>query len=109
MGVTATEVRCGLWFDVKAIGGNTMLTRRTDLLTFAEVRICAFDIETSKEPLQFPNADLGDQVRCLCVAFRVRVGSVASRSRGTVARRTWRKSDVAARASVHLYLGLVHS
>ena len=82
MGVTATEVRCGLWFDVKAIGGNTMLTRRTDLLTFAEVRICAFDIETSKEPLQFPNADLGDQVRCLCVAFRVRVGSVASRSRG---------------------------
>jgi DNA polymerase epsilon subunit 1 len=56
-------VRCGLWFDVKAIGGNIMLSRRTDLLTFAEVRICAFDIETSKEPLQFPNADQGDQVR----------------------------------------------
>lgn len=32
------------------------------LRQFAEVRICAFDIETSKQPLQFPNAVLGDQV-----------------------------------------------
>lgn len=61
-GAGNAEVRCGLWFDVKAVGGNIELTRRKDLLTFAEVRICAFDIETSKEPLQFPNADQGDQV-----------------------------------------------
>ena len=37
------------------------LEQRTDLLQRAEPRICAFDIETTKLPLQFPNADF-DQV-----------------------------------------------
>jgi DNA polymerase epsilon subunit 1 len=33
------------------------LERRTDLLQRAEVRVCAFDIETTKLPLKFPDAD----------------------------------------------------
>lgn len=37
------------------------LEHRPHLLQRAEPRICAFDIETTKLPLQFPNADY-DQV-----------------------------------------------
>ena len=42
--------------------GKLSLERREDLLQRAEPRICAFDIETTKLPLQFPNAE-HDQVR----------------------------------------------
>lgn len=38
------------------------MERREDLLRWAEPRICAFDIETTKLPLQFPNVEY-DQVR----------------------------------------------
>lgn len=34
-----------------------MLEKRTDLLQRAEVHVCAFDIETTKLPLKFPDAD----------------------------------------------------
>ena len=42
--------------------GKVNLERREDLLQRAEPRICAFDIETTKLPLQFPNAE-HDQVQ----------------------------------------------
>lgn len=42
-------------------GGRVTLEQRPDLLQRAEVRICAFDIETTKLPLQFPSAEY-DQV-----------------------------------------------
>ena len=48
----------------------TSLDRRHDLLQRAEPRICAFDIETTKLPLQFPNAEY-DQVLCVCVCVCV--------------------------------------
>ena len=38
------------------------LEQREDLVQRADVRICAFDIETTKLPLQFPNAEF-DQAR----------------------------------------------
>ncbi len=41
--------------------GVTSLEHRSDLLQRAEPRICAWDIETTKLPLQFPNAEY-DQV-----------------------------------------------
>lgn len=56
-----TDVRAGHWFTVKASGGKVSMERRTDLLQRAEPRICAFDIETTKLPLQFPNSQY-DQV-----------------------------------------------
>ena len=42
--------------------GKVALERREDLLQRAEARICAFDIETTKLPLQFPNSE-HDQVQ----------------------------------------------
>jgi len=56
-----TDVRCAHWFIVAARGGHISMERRPDLLQRAEPRICAFDIETTKLPLQFPNAEY-DQV-----------------------------------------------
>lgn len=41
--------------------GFVSLERRADLLQRAEPRICAWDIETTKLPLQFPNSEY-DQV-----------------------------------------------
>ncbi|KXZ56812.1 hypothetical protein GPECTOR_1g731 [Gonium pectorale] len=56
-----TDVRVGHWYTVRCREGVTALERRADLLQRAEPRICAFDIETTKLPLQFPNAEY-DQV-----------------------------------------------
>ncbi|WCJ41776.1 DNA polymerase epsilon catalytic subunit A [Euphorbia peplus] len=51
------DIRCGQWYDVSVSSSGVMLEKRTDLLQRAEVRICAFDIETTKLPLKFPDAE----------------------------------------------------
>ena len=56
-----TDVRAGHWFTVTATDGINSISRRADLLTRAEPVICAWDIETTKLPLRFPNAEY-DQV-----------------------------------------------
>ena len=56
-----TEIRVGWWYDVCVKGGGAELVHRPDLVKRGEPRVCAFDIETTKLPLQFPNADY-DQV-----------------------------------------------
>ena len=61
-----TGVRCGYWYDVRAAHGRMGLSWREDLVQRAEPRICAFDIETTKLPLQFPNAEF-DQARSVIV------------------------------------------
>ena len=48
--------------------GKICLEHRPDLIQRAEPRICAFDIETTKLPLQFPNAE-HDQVCWLSKLF----------------------------------------
>lgn len=50
-------MRCGQWYDVSVSSTGVVLERRTDLLQRAEVRVCAFDIETTKLPLKFPDAE----------------------------------------------------
>ncbi|CAM6102738.1 unnamed protein product [Calypogeia fissa] len=50
------DVRCGRWYTVSMESGRVKLEQRTDLLQRAEVRVCAFDIETTKLPLKFPDA-----------------------------------------------------
>eukprot|EP00899_Mesostigma_viride_P020528 jgi/Mesvir1/28477/Mv15897-RA.2 len=50
------EIRCGLWYNVSVADGSARLTHRADLLKRAEIRVCAFDIETTKLPLKFPDA-----------------------------------------------------
>ena len=56
-----TETRCGQWYEVSRALGKVVLSHRADLLLGAEMRVCAFDIECTKLPLQFPNASY-DQV-----------------------------------------------
>ncbi|PSR89873.1 DNA polymerase epsilon catalytic subunit A like [Actinidia chinensis var. chinensis] len=51
------DIRCGQWYDVSVSSTGVMLERRTDLLQRAEVHVCAFDIETTKLPLKFPDAE----------------------------------------------------
>ncbi|KAG2397467.1 DNA polymerase epsilon catalytic subunit [Vigna angularis] len=51
------DIRCGQWYDVGVSNNGVKLEKRTDLLQRAEVRVCAFDIETTKLPLKFPDAD----------------------------------------------------
>ncbi|TYH16062.1 hypothetical protein ES288_A05G088900v1 [Gossypium darwinii] len=44
-------------YHVRFAIDNVTLEKRTDLLQRAEVRVCAFDIETTKLPLKFPDAE----------------------------------------------------
>lgn len=50
-------MRCGQWYNVSVSGSDVLLQRREDLLQRAEVHVCAFDIETTKLPLKFPDAE----------------------------------------------------
>lgn len=52
------DIRVGFWYDVSFHAGNVTLKKREDLLQRAELRIFAFDIETTKLPLKFPDADI---------------------------------------------------
>ncbi|XP_010242612.1 PREDICTED: DNA polymerase epsilon catalytic subunit A-like [Nelumbo nucifera] len=51
------DVRCGQWYDVSISSTGVTLEKRADLLQRAEVHVCAFDIETTKLPLKFPDAE----------------------------------------------------
>ena len=51
------DVRCGQWYTVKVDSSKVTMENRADLLQRAEVHVCAFDIETSKLPLKFPDAE----------------------------------------------------
>ncbi|GMH11122.1 hypothetical protein Nepgr_012963 [Nepenthes gracilis] len=51
------DVRCGQWYNVSVSSRGIMLEKRKDLLQRAEVHVCAFDIETTKLPLKFPDAE----------------------------------------------------
>ncbi|ESQ36065.1 hypothetical protein EUTSA_v10006524mg [Eutrema salsugineum] len=55
------DVRSGQWYNVSISSTDVTLEKRTDLLQRAEVRVCAFDIETTKLPLKFPDAEY-DQI-----------------------------------------------
>lgn len=46
-----------MWYDVSVSSDGIKLERRHDLLQRAEVHVCAFDIETTKLPLKFPDAE----------------------------------------------------
>ncbi|CAI0398250.1 unnamed protein product [Linum tenue] len=51
------DIRSGQWYDVSVSSNGVMLEKRSDLLQRAEVHVCAFDIETTKLPLKFPDAE----------------------------------------------------
>lgn len=82
-------LRSGHWFAASAHEGVVTLTPRTDLIFRGEPRVCAFDIETTKLPLHFPNSE-HDQVRY----FRTRPDAVLQQeSRRGCARCVFRPSS----------------
>lgn len=55
------NIRIGKWYDVYAQQGSIELTEDTKKIAFADPVVLAFDIETTKAPLKFPDAKI-DQV-----------------------------------------------
>lgn len=57
------DIRVGKWYDVEvdSDGGNVTLTERKDKIAFADPVVLAFDIETTKAPLKFPDSSI-DQI-----------------------------------------------
>ncbi|KAJ1965267.1 DNA polymerase epsilon catalytic subunit [Dipsacomyces acuminosporus] len=51
-------IRVGHWYDVRAEAGEITLTHRDDLVQRADPVVLAFDIETTKLPLKFPDASI---------------------------------------------------
>ncbi|VEU20318.1 DEKNAAC101151 [Brettanomyces naardenensis] len=55
------DIRVGKWYDVEADNDHVVLTERKDKIAFADPVVLAFDIETTKAPLKFPDSAI-DQV-----------------------------------------------
>jgi DNA polymerase epsilon subunit 1 len=51
-------IRCAYWYDVEVKNGQVEMKHKEDMLIRAEPRILAFDIETTKLPLKFPNPEI---------------------------------------------------
>lgn len=58
-----TEIFAGRWYNVKCQGSvlPPIITHRPDLLEWPEPIVFAFDIETTKLPLRFPDS-ASDQI-----------------------------------------------
>ncbi|RKP39877.1 DNA polymerase epsilon catalytic subunit A [Dimargaris cristalligena] len=53
------NIRVGLWYEVKVLtAGEVQIKNRPDLVKRAEPVVLAFDIETTKLPLKFPDASI---------------------------------------------------
>lgn len=52
------DIRVGYWYDVENIDGDVAIKRKTEekYSARASPKICAWDIETTKPPLMFPDA-----------------------------------------------------
>lgn len=50
------NLRCGLWYDISYTGSEYNIVKN-ERITYPNLRIMAFDIETTKPPLKFPNAE----------------------------------------------------
>lgn len=54
------DIRVGLWYDITLAsnGEEVSLRHRADLLRRADPVVLAFDIETTKLPLKFPDSSI---------------------------------------------------
>nr|CAD7397598.1 unnamed protein product [Timema poppensis] len=56
------KIFCGLWYDIKSQGNDVpIIIKRDDLIERPDPIVLAFDIETTKLPLKFPDAN-SDQI-----------------------------------------------
>jgi DNA polymerase epsilon subunit 1 len=53
--LTPPDVRVGLWYSIKSHQGVISLERITTIVKRAEPVVMAYDIETTKQPLKFPD------------------------------------------------------
>ncbi|CAG9312003.1 unnamed protein product [Blepharisma stoltei] len=51
------EIRCGLWYQITFRNGVPVLKSLTDKLANPGLRVLAFDLETYKKPLKFPDSE----------------------------------------------------
>jgi DNA polymerase epsilon subunit 1 len=49
-------LRVGLWYHVEVVEDNVIIRPREDLVKRADPVVFAFDIETTKLPLRFPDS-----------------------------------------------------
>lgn len=59
--VSDADIRVGLWYEVSATAGEIAFRLLQERVARAEPVVMAFDIETTKAPLKFPD-QLTDQV-----------------------------------------------
>lgn len=52
------DIRIGKWYTVKAKAGNITIDVIEDRLKRADPVVLAYDIETTKSPLKFPDATI---------------------------------------------------
>jgi DNA polymerase epsilon subunit 1 len=56
------KIFCGTWYSVRCRGNEVpIITKREDLIERPDPIVLAFDIETTKLPLKFPDANT-DQI-----------------------------------------------
>ena len=60
------KIRCGSWYHVSYDGKSYSIVFFKDKVAYPDLRIFAFDIETTKPPLKFPNAEF-DQVMMISI------------------------------------------
>lgn len=70
-----TDVRVGLWYEVTADAGEISLRHLEERVARAEPVVMAFDIETTKAPLKFPD-QLTDQVMMISYMIDGQVSSL---------------------------------
>lgn len=59
LGWVILDIRVGLWYTAKALPDETVIvTRRHDLVHRPDPVVLAFDIETTKLPLKFPDSSI---------------------------------------------------
>ena len=60
-------IRCGCWYDISFTGEKYILNKN-DRLTYPDLRVFTYDIETTKQSLKFPNSDQDqDQVMMISI------------------------------------------
>lgn len=55
------NIRIGKWYDVEVTASETKITEDTTKIAFADPVVLAYDIETTKAPLKFPDSAI-DQI-----------------------------------------------
>ena len=73
------DIRVGLWYSVRAVTGSIGIELRPDRVKRPDPVVLAFDIETTKLPLKFPDAQI-DSVMMISYMIDGQVNSVYARN-----------------------------